>query len=290
MHSAPDPSTTSTRASMRRRSCGGAGRAISSLTRTLDEVWSWTEDRLHGALDGVLFAGAGAIDLATTGLRSDELNRITVSAGVLASSVDRRATDAIAAALGEAEGEQLRAMVRGLELLGSTQALRIAASTLAARGPAYAGALCRLKAFRRVVPGDEMLIALRSSIPEVQVDALRAARYVPSRNADDWITAALRINDATVRYAAVESGVGRGIDYGWTAAMRLARQLDVHAGPYLKLIAMLGTAVEHEIVYAALRIPELQLQAIWALGHIGTVRAVEYAWPDAIRESRPCIR
>ena len=49
----------------------------------------------------------------------------------------------------------------------------------------------------------------------------------------------------------------------------------MHAGPYLKLLALLGTAEEHEIIYAALRIPELQQQAIWALGHIGTVRAAE---------------
>ena len=26
---------------------------LESLTRSLDDVWSWTEDRLHGALDGV---------------------------------------------------------------------------------------------------------------------------------------------------------------------------------------------------------------------------------------------
>lgn len=248
---------------------------LTSLTRNLDEVWSWTEDRLHGALDGVSVAGAGLVDVTTNGLMSGEIARIAVSAGVLASSTEQSATDAIAAALRVAEGEVLAAIVRGLELLGSSQAMRAAASVLAARGPECTGALCRLKAFRRVAPGDEMLTAFKSNIPEVQVEAVRAALYVPSRHAEAWIAAALRNDDAAVRAAAVESGVCRGIEHAWDTATHLARQLDVDAAPYLKLVAMLGTPDEHEMVYSALRIPAVQLHAIWALGHIGTVRAVE---------------
>ena len=248
---------------------------LSSLTRNLDEVWSWTEDRLHGALDGVRAGGAAATDVLTQGLLSDQIDRVTVSAAVLASRFEPGASDAIASALSVAEGDTLTAMVRGLELLGSSQSLRAAASALAARGPAYMGALCRLKAFRRVAPGEEIVTAFQSNVPSVQVDALRAVAHVPSRAADEWIAAALRSGDATVQYAAVESGIRLGIDQARKTATRLARQLDSGAGPYLKLLAMLGTAEEHEIVYAALRIPELQLQAIWALGHIGTGRAAE---------------
>ena len=248
---------------------------LTSLTRNLDEVWSWTEGRLHGALDGVRVAGAGAIDIATEGLLSNDIDRIAASAGVLAPSTEPSAIDAIKAALAVAEGDKLRAVVRGLELLGSDHALRAAASVLASREPAQAGALCRLKAFRRVAPRHEMMTAFKSSIPEAQVDAVRAAMYAQSPHAEELISAALCSGDASVRAAAVEIGVCRGSDDAWETATRLAHQLDADAGPYLKLIAMLGTAEEHEIVYAALRIPELQLHAIWALGHIGTVRAAE---------------
>src|SRR6267142_499119 len=96
---------------------------LTSLTRNLDEVWSWTEDRLHGALDGVRIAGAGIIDVVTPGLLSDEIDRIAVTAGLLASSAESGAADALAAGLSVAEGEKLRAMVRGLELLGSDHGL-----------------------------------------------------------------------------------------------------------------------------------------------------------------------
>src|SRR6185503_8422596 len=50
-----------------------------SLTRNLDEVWSWTEDRLHGALDGVRVGGASTLDLAKDALATDEIDKIAVS-------------------------------------------------------------------------------------------------------------------------------------------------------------------------------------------------------------------
>src|SRR5258706_7700978 len=88
-------------------------RELTSLTRNLDEVWSWTEDRLHGALDGVRVGAADGVDLLAQGLLSDEIDRIAVSAGLLASSPEQRATDALTTALSAAEGPKLDAMVRG---------------------------------------------------------------------------------------------------------------------------------------------------------------------------------
>src|SRR5258706_16385094 len=58
---------------------------LGSLTRNLDEVWSWTEDRLHGALDGVRVAGGAVFDVVSPGLRSDDLNPVAVCPGLLAS-------------------------------------------------------------------------------------------------------------------------------------------------------------------------------------------------------------
>ncbi len=246
---------------------------LASLTRNLDEVWSWTEDRLHGALDGVR-VGNG-LDLALEGLHSDEHDRIAVCAGVLASSPDQTATEAIVAVLQIAEGETLSATLRGLELLGSNPALRAAAQVLADRGGAGAAGLCRLKAFRRVAPGPELHVAFTSGIPAAQVDALRAALSLPSRQAAEMIASALRHDDGTVRLAAIEVGMARGMNDAWQSARRTATQLDGAAGPCLPLLAMFGTADDHELVYTALPLPAVQRQAIRALGHIGTVRAIE---------------
>src|SRR5436190_11144567 len=43
-----------------------------SLTRSLDEVWTWTEDRLHGALDGVRAAGPAFVVAATQAMSSGD--------------------------------------------------------------------------------------------------------------------------------------------------------------------------------------------------------------------------
>jgi uncharacterized protein (TIGR02270 family) len=78
-----------------------------------------------------------------------------------------------------------------------------------------------------------------------------------------------------VRYAAVEGGLALRIDQAWKTATQMATQHSPAAGRYLKLLAMFGTAEEQEAVYAALRVPALQVAAIWALGHIGNVRAAD---------------
>jgi uncharacterized protein (TIGR02270 family) len=248
---------------------------LSSLTRNLNEVWFWTEDRLHGALDGVRAAGPEMVEIAAEGLSSDESDRIAVSAAVLGAGNKRSAIEALTTALGTAEGVKLNAMVHGLELLGSAPALRAAAAVLTNREPAVAGALCRLKAFRRVAPDDEILTAIKSKDPEAQADAIRAAVYSEARDVEAWIAAALSNQNRGIRLAAVESGLCRGIPRAWETAVRRARRLNARAAPHLKLMAMLGTADQHELVYSALSIPELQLDAVWALGHIGTARAAE---------------
>jgi uncharacterized protein (TIGR02270 family) len=248
---------------------------LTSLTRSLDEIYSWTEDRLHGALDGVRVAGARAVAAATKELGSEETDRVAVGTAILGSIGEQGAPEAIATALKAAEGKRLDAILRGLELLGSDQALRASASVLTAPAPSRAGALCRLKLFRRVAPGEEVATAFTSNVPDVQVDALRAARLLPPESAGRWIVAGLSSDDADVRYAAVESGVALRIDQAWKTVTQMAAEHTPAAGRYLKLLAMFGTPEEQEAVYAALRVPDLQLAAIWALGHIGNVRAAD---------------
>jgi uncharacterized protein (TIGR02270 family) len=248
---------------------------LTSLTRSLDEVWSWTEDRLHGALDGVRVAGPRVVDAAMEGLLSSDLDVVPVWSGVLASSAERGATDVLASALATAEGERLGAMVRGLELLGSGHALRAAAAVFGTERADHAAALCRLKAFHRATAGGEMRTALESGIPAAQREAMRAAANLRSPRVEEWIVPALNSADGALRSAAVESGLCCRSRDAWSAAAGLSGRLDAHAGPFLKYLAMLGSAEEHEIVFGALRVPALQQDAIWALGHIGTVRAAE---------------
>jgi uncharacterized protein (TIGR02270 family) len=248
---------------------------LTSLTRNLNEIYSWTEDRLHGALDGVRVAGARAVEVSTQELGSEDMDRVTVGTAILVSIAEPGAPEAVAAALKTAEGKRLDAILRGLELFGSDQALRASASVLTALGPARAGALCRLKLFRRVAPGDEVATAFQSNVPVLQIDALRAARLLPPESVGRFIAAGLNSEDEGVRYAAVETGLALRIEQAWKTAASMATQHTPAAVHYLKLLALFGTNEEHEAIYAALRVPELQPAAIWALGHIGDVRAAD---------------
>ncbi len=248
---------------------------LASPARNLDEIATWTEDRLHGALDGVRVGGAMAIGPATKALRSDEAERVMVGTAVLASSTEPRASDVLTRALRTADARKLNAIVRSLELFGSDDALRTAGSALATSDPHHASALCRLKAFRRVQPGDELTTAFASGVPEIQAQAMRAARLVAGTSTEALIASALESPESAVRYAAAESGLCLRMPQAWDLAARLAGQPDSSAAPYLGLLAMFGKDVEHETVYGALRVPALQPAAIRAVGHIGTSRAVE---------------
>lgn len=248
---------------------------LTSLTRSLDEIWSWTEDRLHGALDGARLAGPRLADLLATGLRSDETTRVTVSAALLSGSAEPAAATVLAAAIQAADAPRLRALTRGIELQGSGPATRAAVDALIARGAEGAGALCQIKAFRRVVAGAELAVAFDSGLPDAQVSAMRAAAGLSEPHVQDWIAAGLTSPIPAVQVAAVEAGIGRGVEGAWRTAVRQARALVPSAAPFLRTIALLGNADDHELVYAALRVPVLQAPAIWALGHIGTSRAVD---------------
>jgi uncharacterized protein (TIGR02270 family) len=248
---------------------------LTSPTRNLSEIYSWTEDRLHGALDGVRVGGTAAIDIATEALRSDDIDRATVGAAVLASSADPKASDALLAELGTAKDAKLRAIVRSLEVAGSDHALRAAARLFSTGDPVHAGALCRLKTFRRAMPAAEVTAAFASNILDAQVEALRAARLAKEGTADKYVSAGLRHADSAVRYEAVETALSLRISGARETAITMAGQRNPAGGRCLNLVALFGTADEHETIYDALRIPGQQLPAIWALGHIGTIRAVD---------------
>src|SRR5215467_8905410 len=90
---------------------------LSSLTRNLDEVWSWTEDRLNGAVDGVLVAKgklfSRVIDRA---LSQKDLAFHTLAAHLLTVAPDPAARAHLAHVACEAEGAGLAALARGIEV------------------------------------------------------------------------------------------------------------------------------------------------------------------------------
>jgi uncharacterized protein Usg len=57
---------------------------LASSVRNLEEVRSWTEDRLQGALDGVRVAGHDLVRLTQAAVGGDDPTQLTVCAHLLA--------------------------------------------------------------------------------------------------------------------------------------------------------------------------------------------------------------
>ena len=144
---------------------------LESLTRNLDEVGSWTEERLHGALDGVRVAGERVVEATEAALRGKDPAAQTAAAQVLAAGTPERARGALAGAVREARGAPLQALVRGIETASLDGTFAPVTAALAGGGPEHSAALCRIKAFRRVAPGREASDALESNLPQPQAQA-----------------------------------------------------------------------------------------------------------------------
>ena len=248
---------------------------LDSLTRSLDEVWSWTEDRLHGALDGVRVAGERVVEATETALRGKDHAAITAAAHVLAAQTPARAREALAAAVRKATGPALVAMTRGIEtapLDGSFAPVTVA---LASAGPEHSAALCRIKRFRGVSPGKELTDALQSGIAHVQAEALRSLTCAEQAIAARHIAWGLKSDHGEVRRAAIQTGIRQRDPAAWQAAVQLAEERSAACAPLLPALAALGSPEEQQLVIGALREPGLQRAGLFALAYIGTPEAVE---------------
>ena len=249
---------------------------LESLTRNLQEVESWTEDRLHGALDGVRVAGEKVVEATEAALRGEDPAAVTAAAHTLAARTPARAREALAAAVRGSRGASLRAMTRGMETAALDGSFAPVTAVLASAGPEHSAALCRIKRFRRVSPGREVEDALQSGIADLQADALRSLAYVAEQPiAGRHITWGLKSAGREVRGAAIQTGIRRSEPGAWQAAVQLAEERNPACAPLLPALAALGSPEEQQLVIRALREPSLQRAGLFALAYIGTPEAVE---------------
>lgn len=249
---------------------------LESLTRNLEEVASWTEDRLHGALDGVRVAGDKVIEVTAAALRGKDHAAITAAAHTLAAQTPARGREALATAIRNAKGTSLLAMTRGIETAALDGSFAPVTAVLASAGPEHSAALCRIKRFRRVSPGREVTDALESAIPHLQADALRSLAHVAEQSiAARHIAWGLKSDDGEVLCAAIQTGIRLGDPGCWQAAVQLAAERNPACGPLLSSLAALGSPEEQQLVIGALRAPGLQRAALFAIAYIGTPQAVE---------------
>jgi uncharacterized protein (TIGR02270 family) len=248
---------------------------LSSPVRGLAEIWSWTEDRLQGALDGVRVAGDGLLRLTESAVAEDDAVRLTIGAHLLAAGALTEARSSLATLVRDATGTRLRSLIRGIEVAELDASFAPVTSALSSGGPEHLAALCRLKAFRRSTPGREVAVVFDSGEPLLQVEALRALRHVKDDSAARYVEAGLQSDSPEVRRAAVECGVRQRRASAWDVVRKLVYERNPESAPHLSLLASVGSADDGQLVVTALREPALQRSGLFALGFIGTPEAVE---------------
>ena len=250
---------------------------LRSLTRNLDEVWSWTEDRLNGAIDGVLVSREPLFsELIERALSDRDLRFSTLAAHLLTVAPEPSARSRLAKIVCDAEGARLEAMLRGIEVSHLDGTFSIVTRALLKKSPQHCAALARIKSFQRAALGNELSLAYEANADAAQVTAMRAAAFLSEPAVTDWVERGLAHAHPAVRLAAIETGIRQRQRPAWAAARELAAGGAEGSGALLRLMAMFGKAEEHRIVYEALSDPGAARSAFWALGHIGTREAAEH--------------
>jgi uncharacterized protein (TIGR02270 family) len=250
---------------------------LSSISRNIDEVWSWTEDRLSGALDGALLASDAMLEpWVRRSIESGRRQELSSLAYVLSTSAAPSARALLARTLADAKGTRLNALIRGLEVAPLDGTFAPVTKVLARQSPEHAAALSGLKAFRRAALGDELKVGYESADPACQVLALHAARQLPLQYAAAWVDAGLKSEHAAVRAAAMQTGIRHQIPNAWHEAIIAVRERNSEYARLLPVLAMLGHETEHQLIFSLLGEPKLQRRAIWSLGCIGTQEAAHY--------------
>ena len=248
-----------------------------SLTRNLDEIWSWTEDRMNGALDGVLVAqGDLFARMIEQAFSQKELVFHTLGAQLLTVAPDPSARALLAQLVCEAEGMNLSAMVRGIEVSHLDGTFSTVTRALLKKSPQHCAALARIKSFQRAALGDELAVAWDGdSVPE-QVSAMRAAGFLSEEAASVWVERGLEHPSPAVRQAAIESGIRQRQQAAWGLAREMASSGGPGSKALLRLIAMFGKRTDHQVIYEAACDAESARAGFWALGHVGTREAAEH--------------
>jgi uncharacterized protein (TIGR02270 family) len=249
---------------------------LQSPTRNLREIYSWTEDRLQGTLDGVRIGSPSEVEaMLGPALLGEDATTATIAAHILAVAPTKNGRAPLCDAVRQVTGPKLDALIDGFAVAELDGSFAPVVGVLSKTSPEHLAALCTLKAFRRATLGQELVDTYESKVPALQARALQAAAFLSSERVNAWIKAGLEHTDKNVRTAATVTGIRRRNTHAWNAATQLVRMSHADAGALLNYVAMFGSASEHQAILVAVDHPELNKAATSALSVVGTREAIE---------------
>ncbi|MDX2021976.1 MAG: TIGR02270 family protein [Deltaproteobacteria bacterium] len=245
--------------------------SLDTHARNYRQVWFWTEDRLHGALDGVRLGGPRAAEelLLPALLRPHQSGSFMVAAHVLAA--DPRGWDAFVPHLMAANAQTTPLLARALQTQLPNAAVQARLATLGEPGVPW---LVGMRTFAKQQSSQEHVAMLANSPhAEHRRLAMAAARLQPVSVARGWIERGLFDIDAQVCSAAVESGLVHGLRSAWARCL----ELGVAQSSAVSLFWMASLAGERErrLLLAALGQERTFNVALQAMGFLGTKEAAQ---------------
>jgi uncharacterized protein (TIGR02270 family) len=255
---------------------GKRERVLDSHAQNLANLSSWTENRLLGAMDGILVAGDAAVEtLLAPALAGESAWRASVATFVLASMGGDAALAALTSALRVLPPERLTAVRKGLELGGSDVWLERVGRAL---GTIPSHLLALFTDVRASLGGDataQLGSLLADPDENVQAAAVRLARNSPQVTAAAVAEHGLRIEQPEIRIEAVELGLMVGLPAAWTVGMQILAQREPGFARMAIAAAALGGERERPMLLAALEVDDFRRDVLFALGFAGSRAAAE---------------
>ncbi len=249
--------------------------ALRSARYNLSKISQWLEDRLLGALDGVLAGGEAAYsELLFPMLAGSEPMQICAAACALAQAAVPSGIAALAAQWLRTPDDAGPWIRRGVELVASASVLAELRVRLRAGDAVVHAALLDAYSFRGVDPGSLLDDAVVGGEPLLQA-ALRTFARLPQYSNPAVITKALASPFPAVVDAAIEAGLIAGLPAARRQLDARREQLATGDGRLLSLLAVLGGQRERQRLVKWISTANKRPAAIVALGHSGTQAAAD---------------
>lgn len=250
-------------------------RSLVAPQYSLDEVADGPEERLVAHIDGLVVNGPLVTrKTLIPALEEDEPDRVCAAAAALLHGPrESGGRDAVLEALREMP-EQRPPLVRALCCFAAPELLTRLRGLLLDEDCGLVAAAAEVLAFHFQPLGDTLGLLLATETVEARVIALRAlanesepGRFVRA------VQAGLSDTDPRIIDAAIETGVRLQLAAAWERAR--ARAEDVDGCGSMLLLALRAEASDEEFLSGALRDRKRRMAALWALGFLGTPKAVD---------------
>lgn len=260
-------------------------RGLASWEESLEDVAEGDEARLLAHVEGLVIGGAPvATRLLLPALEGEDVWLVGAAALALLGAGGEAPLAALLRVLNEGPEEARPEIRRALELSGRSGLDTLLLPHVARVGPEAQAMLLEVLATRQADPGPALPRTLGAdTAPALCTASLRAARFTARPVSEGLARQGLEHGEASVRCAALETGLILGLRAPWQACRRLAMDAGEEGRLARLALAVGGEATDVKQLIQALGTPGLRTDALWALGFSGR-RAAAEALMDVLRQ------